>query len=613
MLLKLTQGCSILLASVMLVSCASGPTQFSSGDAKYYDAAFDDKNRAPSSMSPPVVKDGVVDPTHMRTQADYHFAMGEAFSLDSNHAKAVEAFKSVLIYDSEAPQVHLRLASEYVKMGMLTEALEHTEIAIKKQPKLVDAHLLLGGLYSTLKAYDKAIGEYETVLKIEPKNIEAPLYMGAVFAEKKQYEKAVKCFEGLTKNDEYPNTHLAYYYIGRVRSEQQGQAFQKAAEKAYTKALELKPTHFESLMALGELYDKMGKPEKAMKLYSSFQREHGPNYRLAELLAQTYIEQEKYDLAFEQLEMIETSGEDSLNVKVRIALILIEQKKYDQAIARLKEVLKQVPESDKIRFYLAAIYEEVNKPSEAIEHFMKIPAGSQFYGEAMVHAAYLLKQTRKLDEALSVAKEGIENRPDIAQLYAIKASILDEKGSFKEAATLLERGTEKFPDNVQLRFFLGTVHDRLGNKQKVEASMKAVLDMDPNHVQGLNYLAFTYAESNSNLEEAEKLVRRALEFEPHDGFILDTLGWILYKKGQFGDAVKVLEHAHRSQPNEAVIAEHLGDAYSKKQLNDQARKMYQKAAEVESDESKVKLIRAKITALEKQELQYGNRQPASTP
>ncbi len=616
MLSKKSQLRLVVFASLLQASCASSPVSVGSNSDKafYYDASFDDRNRAPASMTPPSYSEEVtdnLDPVYLRTQADYHFHLGEAYSLDGNPQKAVESFKMVLVYDPNSSQVHLRLAAEYVKMGMLTQALEQSETAVKKNPKSIDGRILLGGLYSSLKVYDKALKQYEEVLKLDASNTDAPMYIGAVYAEQKQYDKAVKYFERLAKNDDYATPHLAWFYIGRIRAEQTGKAFERAAETAYLKSIELKPNYFESILALGELYSKNHKTSKAIELYKKFQREQGPNPRLAEILAQNYLEEELYDMAFEQLEIVENYADDPLAAKMKMALVLIEMKNYDQAVNKLKEVLQQVPESDKIRFYLAAIYEEMGRAPEAIEHFSRIPPESQYFGEAYVHAAYLLKKSGELDQAIGLIKKGLKVRNDVAQFYALYASLLDEKGDYKSAATILAEGTEKFPDNVQLRFFLGTVHDRLGDKKKVVENMKVVIEMDPNHVQGLNYLAFTFAESNDNLDEAEKLVRRALEIEPHDGYILDTLGWILYKQGKFLDSIRILEAALKNQPNEAIIAEHLGDAYTKHQLVEKAHQMYRRAADNEKDESKVRGIREKITALERQQLRFSERHPAS--
>ncbi|MGE3758496.1 MAG: tetratricopeptide repeat protein, partial [Pseudobdellovibrionaceae bacterium] len=213
-----------ILASVLfMTACSHSPLEIGpSGKEAYYEAAFFDRNRAPAFVTPPPVvgEKEPVSPMQMQTQADYHFSMGEALSLEGQHEKAVEAFKNVLIYDPKAITVHLRLSSEYSKLSLLTEALEHAEQALKLDPKSVDGHLAKGGLYSAMRMYPSAVKEYDEVMKLDPANTEAPLFVGALWAEKKQFEKAVGYFEKLVKNEDYSTPFLAHYYIGRVRLEQ---------------------------------------------------------------------------------------------------------------------------------------------------------------------------------------------------------------------------------------------------------------------------------------------------------------------------------------------------------------------------------------------------------
>jgi tetratricopeptide (TPR) repeat protein len=472
---KLVFGGWLLLG---LVSCATGSRDSSKVGEKavYYEASYNDHNRAPASLSPKIAYSGedALDPVYLRTQADYHFAMGESFSLEGRHEKAIESFKLVLVYDPDSAQVSLRLAAEYVKLGLVSEALEQAELSVKKNSKYIDARILLGGLYSSLKQYQRAVDQYEEVLKQDPNNTEAPMYLGAVYAEQKQYDKSVSYFEALAKNEDYTTPYLAHYYVGRVRMDQESKAARKAAEAAFKRSLLLKPNYVEATLALGSLYMKLGQEERAVQTYKTFQKEQGPNLRIAEVLSQLYMEKEEYDLAYEQLEIMEGNSEEALNIKVKMALILIEQKKYKVAIEKLQDILKQVPDSDKIQFYLAAIYEEIDQKDSAVEHFLKIPSTSQFYGEAIVHAAYILKNSKKIDEALQVAKMGFEQRKDVPQMYAVYASLLDEKKDYKTASETLKAGVAKFPDQVQLRFFLGTIQDRIGNKDQVVVEMKQV-------------------------------------------------------------------------------------------------------------------------------------------
>jgi tetratricopeptide (TPR) repeat protein len=605
----------IFLASTLAFVSGCASVSHDSEKATYFDAAYDDHNRAPASFVPNSSggdKTQNMDPVYMRTQADYYFSVAEAQSYDGQHQKAVESFKMVLVYDQESAQVPLRLSAEYVKLGLINQALEQAEVSVTKNPKYIDARLMLGGLYSSLKAYDKALAQYNEVLKQEPENTEAPLYIGAVYAEQKQYDKAIKYFESLAKNDNYQTPHLAHYYIARIHSGQDGKPHQRAAEQEYKKALEIKPDHVESVLGLSELYSKLGMDSKSTQILATFQKEHGPSSHIAETLGAQYLEAEQYDLAYEQYAILESNSDDSLNIKVKMALILIEQKKYPLAITKLQEVLAQVPDSDKIRFYLAAVYEEIKQTDKAVENFQKVPSESQFYTEAVVHSTYLMKQNKNLDGALKFAKTAVETRQDLPQLVVVYASLLDEKGQYTNAYDILSKGVQKFPEQVQMRFFLGTVNDHLGNKQAVVQDMKKVIELDPNHVQGLNYLAYTYSEMNQSLDEAEQLVKHALEIEPKDPYILDTYGWILFKKGKLNDSIRILESAYHTQPTESVIADHLGDAYFRAQMVDRAKNMYERAAEFESDEVKAREIRSKITSLQKQDLKKERRMPAST-
>ncbi len=597
----------------VVTSCA---TRTKGDQSTYYEAAFDDRNRAPAVLVPSPALTGEnktqwnLDPAYVRTQADYHFAVGEAQSYEGNHQGAVESFKMVLIYDRDAAPVHLRLSVEYLRLGLSGRALEEAQIATQKDPKLIEARLLLAGLLSSMRVYDKALAQYDIILKQDPENAESLLYTGAILSEQKQYNKAVKYFESLGKNEGYSTPHLAYYYIGKVRSNQEGPQYQKLAEIAYKKSLALKPDYVDSLLALGELYSKMNKISSTIKLYSVFQKERGPNVRVAESLASLYLESEQYDLAYEQLAIIEQSTADSLNIKVRMALILIEQKKYNQAISKLNEILVLAPDSDKILFYLAAVYEEIKQTNKAIHNFKKIPPESQYFFESVVHGVYLMKQDKDIAGALQWSKKAMESREDIPQLIAVYSSLLDESRKYEEALLVLTRGVDKFPEQVQLRFFLGAINDRLGRKDAMISNMKRVIEMDPNHVQGLNYLAYTYSEINSTLDEAERLVQRALAIEPKDAFIMDTYGWVLLKQGRTKESIRVLEGAHKSLPKEAIIADHLGDAYFKAQMMDRAEVMYKRAFELETNGRKAEEIRLKMTSTKNQ--QWKSRTPASS-
>ena len=168
--------------------------------------------RAPASMAPPQEEQSaIVDNVHMRSKADYHFTMGEAYSLSGQVNKAIEEFRLVLVYDPESPNVRLRLASEYLKKGFVSESIEQAELAVQYNPQLTEAHVLLGGLYSSLRMFDRALEQYQKVLVYDKYNEEASLYIGAIYVEQKKFNTAIRHFKKIGDRKATRVAHLAYY------------------------------------------------------------------------------------------------------------------------------------------------------------------------------------------------------------------------------------------------------------------------------------------------------------------------------------------------------------------------------------------------------------------
>lgn len=599
--------------TIVLALMVSGCSIFSKNKNTdgYHSAAYNDKNRVPQWMAPPkdLSDPAKLDPMNMRAQADFHFALGETYSLAGDNEKAIEEFRLTLIYDPQSATVRTRLAKEYMRLGLLNEAIEQAEESVRLDAKGVEQKLMLGKLYANLKLFDKAVEQYQEVVRLQPDKHEASLFIGAILAEQGQNEKAVKHFEKLAKAKGFERGHLAYYYIGKIKQQTLKPKDLKAAVVAYKKSLKYDPKFEDSAVSLARIYLHQKKKEEAKKLLSQFQSQQGPSVKVANVLVHLYLDAEDFDKALGEFKIIESGQPTDLNTKMKIALILLEKKEYKKAVKYLKSILKTEPKLDKVRFYLAAVYEETKEYSKAITEFSKIPAVSEFYGDATIHSAYLYKKQRDKKKARKLVEEALDKRQDIVGLYTLYASFLDEAKEYSVALTMLGGAIERFPKNTQLLFYRGSMQDKLGQLKETIASMKEVIALDEKHVQALNYLAYTYAEKNMNLDEAEGLVRRALEITPDDGYVMDTLGWVLYKKGDIKKAVTVLEKAFELKKTESIIAEHLGDAYYKYQLPEKAKNMYIQAVKNESDQKNLEKLRNKIDSIDSE----SQRAPASLP
>ena len=143
----------------------------------------------------------------------------------------------------------------------------------------------------------------------------------------------------------------------------------------------------------------------------------------------------------------------------------------------------------------------------------------------------------------------------------------------------LKEGLDLDPENPRLYFRLGVVYDKWGKKEDSIAAMKQVIRIEPDNANALNYLGYTYTDMGVNLDEAEQLIRKALEHKPGDGYITDSLAWVYYKRGQYDKALPLLEQASSRVPDDPIILEHLGDVYNKLGMTEKARQSYRQSIE----------------------------------
>ena len=177
--------------------------------------------------------------------------------------------------------------------------------------------------------------------------------------------------------------------------------------------------------------------------------------------------------------------------------------------------------------------------------------------------------------------------------YIVLAEILEDQKDYQRALEVLKKAVKTFPQDASIHFRLGVIYDKMQSKDMCIKEMRQTISLDPNHAEALNYLGYTYAEMGENLDEAEKLIKKALEIKPEDGYIIDSLGWVYYQKGQYKKALEILKKAHKLASKDPIITEHLGDVYSKNGLYQEALKYYRQALKLKPDNPENILLKIK--------------------
>lgn len=516
--------------------------------------------------------------------AEYHFSLAEAYASDGNLDQAIEEFKLTLMFDSSSPLVYTRLAAEYVKKGMFSEAMETCKEAIHRDSNYTDAHLILAGLYSATHEIEAALSEYNRILKINPKNEEAVVYKSQILVDDGRTEEGAKVLRQFIKSN--PESPLALYYLGRT--EQQRDNF-KEAVLAYRKAMVVRSGFSQAALALGYLYEEKQMNAKAVEVYKELYNS-SEDVVAASRIATIYLKQEKYQEAIPYLEAIQAEDSDDMNVRVKLGLIYMELKNYDKSISIFKEVLAKNPDAERIHYYLGSIYEELKKVDLAVAELKVISPNSKLYVDSVLHICYLLKESNKIDEAKEHMRKAIEKAPRTPSFYIFQASLEEETQQFSSATQILQKATQLFPDDEKIHYYLGSLYDHSGDIDKSLEQMEAILRLNPENVDALNYIGYTWTQKGIRLNDAAKLLKRALALKPKNGYIQDSWGWYLFTTGKVKEAVVQLEKAVRLKPNEPTILEHLGDAYLRSNLREKALVQYRDAAKyAENLESRKKL------------------------
>jgi Flp pilus assembly protein TadD len=235
------------------------------------------------------------------------------------------------------------------------------------------------------------------------------------------------------------------------------------------------------------------------------------------------------------------------------------------ALVYLRLSLYLRPSSDLTAVTLASLFEQLRQGDQVIAAYQLVPMASPLKIGADIQIALELDGMGKTGEATRRLTEIVESRPHDVEALSALAELQRSAKKYMEAAATYDEAiaTVGIPqrDNWTLFYFRGICYERSKQWPKAEADFKKALELNPDQPLVLNYLGYSWVDQGLNLEEAFKMLRRAVELRPNDGYIVDSLGWAHFKLGQYDKATETLEKAINLKPADPILNDHLGDAY----------------------------------------------------
>ncbi len=363
------------------------------------------------------------------------------------------------------------------------------------------------------------------------------------------------------------------------------------AEENFQKALDATgKLNWRLTDAMANFYARHGRADKAQAIYRRFIAENAGS-ELAESALSVPAEP--------PAPIIDSPREGLAEAFFDLASVANRPETIDVALLYDRCALALRPQFAVAQLLLADIMSAEDKPQESLAVLAQIPPSSPYSWSAQLRVAANLQTLDRGDEAIAMLRKMAAAEPKRAAADMQLGDLLREKKRFVEAAAAYDEAIKRLkaagtPERWSLYYSRGIALERAGQWQRAEADLQHALELEPDQPLVLNYLGYSWIDRGEKLRRGLKMIEKAVELRPEDGYIVDSLGWAHYKLGNYSAAVQYLEKALELVPEDPTINDHLGDAYWQAGRSTEARYQWRRALQFGPDKGDIKPIEAKL-------------------
>ncbi len=513
-----------------------------------------------------------------KSPGSYYYYLAAQRSIKANDMAGAAAFlEEAVSLETEVVLLKQELALVYIQIDKKDRALALCEEILEIQPDNIEALIIAGSIRQSKGDLEGARKRYESVIEKAPDRKNIYLVLGRLYLQDGLHDGAISVFNRLV--EKHPDAYVGYYYLGMAYA---GSGEKDKAIASLRRAVEIEPGFMDARLELVNIYDKSDESDKVIDIYEEIVHADPDDISAAIALGLLYLKNDyewKADALFEELGVKAAIDRTVIDTVVQD---LLSQNRYEDAVSVIEGMLRGLPEDNDLH-YLAGISEYLaGNLDEALFHLQRVGVDSRFYVDSVLQKAGIYSQRQQPEEGIRALTEALEKAdrlsdPDRLRFTRFLGAFYIDAGNYQGAIDMLRQNLENDPDNTELHYDLGVAYDKSGDSEKTIEHMKIVIAIDPEHADALNYLGYTYAVGGIHLDEAEDLIRRALEIKPDSGYILDSMGWVYFKKGDIEKAVSYLKEAAEKRPEDPEILEHLGDAYLSQGRQEDALAVYKRA------------------------------------
>jgi len=357
---------------------------------------------------------------------------------------------------------------------------------------------------------------------------------------------------------------------------------EEVALEALNESAKLNPSWPIAALLKGQiLFEKS--PQAALDFYQTFLKKNPTANEVRINMAKLLVSQKQYTEAKKEFPMIEKNAKNSPDVFAILGLLSYQTTDYLEADNFFKQALKlNFKDLDQLYIYLGQTSEKLAQSDAAIAWYNKVPNGTH-YIEAQVYIANIIASAQSVDQAIEKL-DALENLTAEQQVVVIQseAGMLSKVKRNQEAFDLLDKAVGNLPNSPELVYDYALSAESIQKYDILESELRKAIRAKPDFAAAYNALGYSFADRNIKIDEAIKLIEKALSITPNDHYILDSLGWALYRKGNLDKAIVYLEEAYKVNADPEIAA-HLGEVLWQKGQHDEAIKIWQDGLTADPD------------------------------
>ena len=493
---------------------------------------------APAPPGVPVTED----PPINAAEAYAHFAAGVSLELNDQAAQALDEFYQSALADPGNEPLVIELSRRLLADKQTGKALELLGRASQFSGATGNTHAWLARAYLATGRTNEALQASEIAIKKSPGSLAGYQNVAEIYYQSGHGAEVGKVLDKAARQknvDAVFLVNLAELYARYIRAEPAAEeTVRPLARELLSRAALLQPANPVILQKMADFFALFGDTKRAAVIYLQLLADPELQTRrdfLHERLVNIYLQAQDKTNAIEQLEaLVRDNPTKYPQAYYHLGALANDLTNYDRAAEYFGKAILLNPEFEQAYYDLAGTQININKASEALRTLM---GARQKFAQSFV-AEFLT----------ALAYKGLKEYPDSLKHFT--------------TAEVIAAATDPKRLNHGFYYQLGATHERNHNFAEAEKYFRKSLEMSPDFAEGLNYLGYMWAEKGLHLAEARTMIEKAVKLEPKNAAFLDSLGWVLYKLNQPAEALPyVLKSVELSKEPDVTLLDHLGDIY----------------------------------------------------